>query len=327
MARYIVQRVLSTIPTMLIIVVIGFVIMELPPGDYLTYYVSQLEAQGHEGAREEAEMLRIRYALDRPAHERFFSWLWRFVQGDFGDSFAFRRPVRDLVGERLLLTLVLSLTSLLISWLIGIPIGVYSATHQYSVGDHLFTLMAFVGTGLPGFLLALVLLVFGSQALGYTPLGLFSAEYEAAPWSWARVGDLLQHMWIPALIVAVTGTAGLMRTMRGNLLDVLRQNYVQTARSKGVSEGTVVWRHAVRNAVHPLIMSLGMSLPGLISGSSITGIVLNLPVMGPLYLQAVRQQDIYLGGTFLILVTLLLIVGNLLADILLVIVDPRIRYD
>ncbi len=327
MARYIVQRVLSTIPTMLIIVVIGFVIMELPPGDYLTYYVSQLEAQGHEGAREEAEMLRIRYALDRPAHERFFSWLWRFVQGDFGDSFAFRRPVRDLVGERLLLTLVLSLTSLLISWLIGIPIGVYSATHQYSVGDHLFTLMAFVGTGLPGFLLALVLLVFGSQALGYTPLGLFSAEYEAAPWSWARVGDLLQHMWIPALIVAVTGTAGLMRTMRGNLLDVLRQNYVQTARAKGVSEGTVVWRHAVRNAVHPLIMSLGMSLPGLISGSSITGIVLNLPVMGPLYLQAVRQQDIYLGGTFLILVTLLLIVGNLLADILLVIVDPRIRYD
>ena len=235
--------------------------------------------------------------------------------------------MRDLVGERLLLTLVLSLTSLLISWLIGIPIGVYSATHQYSVGDHLFTLMAFVGTGLPGFLLALVLLVFGSQALGYTPLGLFSAEYAAAPWSWARVGDLLQHMWIPALIVAVTGTAGLMRTMRGNLLDVLRQNYVQTARSKGVSEGTVVWRHAVRNAVHPLIMSLGMSLPGLISGSSITGIVLNLPVMGPLYLQAVRQQDIYLGGTFLILVTLLLIVGNLLADILLVIVDPRIRYD
>lgn len=253
MARYIVQRILSTIPTMLIIIVVGFVIMELPPGDYLTYYVAQLEAQGHEGAREEAELLRRRYALDKPATERFFSWLWRFVQGDFGDSFAFRRPVRDLIGERLLLTLVLSLTSLAISWLIGIPIGVYSATHQYSPGDHFFTLMAFLGTGLPGFLLALVLLVFGSQVLGYTPLGLFSAEFEAAPWSWARLADFAKHLWIPALIVAVTGTAGLMRTMRGNLLDVLRQNYVQTARAKGVTERTVVWKHAVRNAIHPLI--------------------------------------------------------------------------
>jgi len=327
MARYIVQRILSTIPTVFIIIVIGFVIMELPPGDYLTYYVAQLEAQGHEGAREEAELLRRRYALDKPAYERFFSWLWHFVQGDFGDSFAFRRPVKDLIGERLLLTLVLSLTSLAISWLIGIPIGVYSATHQYSAGDHFFTFIAFVGTGLPGFLLALILLVFGSQVLGYTPLGLFSPEFEAAPWSWARVVDLLKHMWIPAVIVAVTGTAGLMRTMRGNLLDVLRQNYVQTARAKGVKESTVIWKHAVRNAIHPLIMSLGMSMPGLISGSSITGIVLNLPIMGPLYLQAVRQQDIYLGGTFLILVTIMLIIGNLLADILLVIVDPRIRYD
>jgi peptide/nickel transport system permease protein len=327
MARYIVQRIVSTIPTLLIIVVVGFIIMELPPGDYLTYYVAQLESQGYDGAREEAAMLRERYAMDRPMPERFARWLWRFVQGDFGESFAYQKPVRDLIGERLLLTLILSISSLAISWLIGLPIGVYSATHQYSVGDHAFTLIAFLGVGLPGFLLALVLLVFGSRVLGFTPLGLFSAEFEAAPWSWARIVDLLKHLWIPALIVAVTGTAGLIRTMRGNLLDVLRQNYVQAARAKGVAEGTVVWKHAVRNAMHPLIMSLGMSLPGLISGTAITGIVLNLPVMGPMYLQAVRQQDIYLGGTFLILVTLLLIVGNLLADILLVIVDPRVRYD
>lgn len=327
MLRYIVNRGVAAIPTILIIVVLGFIIMELPPGDYLTYYVARLEAQGFEGAREEARVLRERYGLDRPAHERFFMWVWRFVQGDFGESFAYNRPVRELIGERLTLTLILSLTSLAISWLIGIPIGVYSATHQYSVGDHVFTLIAFLGVGLPGFLLALALLVFGSRWLGFVPMGLFSAEFEAAPWSWARLVDLLQHIWIPALIVAVTGTAGLIRTMRGNLLDVLRQNYVLAARARGVAEGKVVWKHAVRNAMHPLIMSLGMSMPSLISGTAITGIVLSLPVMGPMYLQAVRQQDIYLGGTFLIMVTVLLVIGNLLADILLVIVDPRIRYD
>lgn len=327
MLRYIWQRVLAAIPTLFIIVLLGFIIMELPPGDFVTYRVQELMSAGYDGAQEEAEMLRRRYALDRPIYERFINWLWHFVQGDFGDSFSYNKPVRELIGERLTLTLILSLTSLFLAWAIGIPIGVYSATHQYKLGDHIFTIIAFIGVGVPGFVLALILLVAGMRLFGYLPMGLFSPQFETAPWSLAKVVDLLKHIWVPALIVSVTQTASLMRTMRGNLLDVLRLNYIQTARAKGVRESTVVWKYGVRNAIHPLVMSLGMALPGLISGTAITGIVLNLPVMGPLYLQAVRQQDIYLGGTFLILVTILLVIGNLLADIALAIIDPRVRYD
>jgi peptide/nickel transport system permease protein len=327
MLRYIARRFLSVIPTVLIIVVVGFIIMELPPGDYLTYYITELQARGYDGAHEEAEMLKQRYALDRPSYIRFFNWIWHFVQGDFGESFAYNKPVKELIGERLLLTLILSLSSLFVSWVIALPIGVYSASHQYSLGDHLFTFIAFLGVGVPGFMLALVLLVAGTRWFGTVPTGLFSSRFENAPWSWARVMDLIKHLWIPTLIVAVTETAGLIRTMRGNLLDVLRMPYIQTARAKGVKEDRVLWKYGVRTAIHPLVMSLGMSLPGLVSRSAITGIVLNLPIMGPMYLQAVRQQDIYLGGTFLILVTLLLVVGNLLADIALGIIDPRVRYD
>jgi peptide/nickel transport system permease protein len=327
MGQYVAQRVISVIPTMIIIVIVGFFIMELPPGDYLTYYVQQLESQGYDGAREEAEVLRKRYALDRPVQQRFVNWLWHFVQGDFGDSFAYRRPVKELIGERLLLTLVLSFSSLILAWIIAIPLGVYSATHQYSLGDHFFTLVAFIGIGVPGFVLALILLVTGTRWFGFVPTGLFSSQFQDAPWSWIRVVDLAKHLWIPASIVAVTETAGLIRTMRGNLLDVLRLSYIQTARAKGVKETKLTWKYGVRNAIHPLVMTLGMSLPGLVSRTAITGIVLNLPIMGPLYLQAVRQQDIYLAGTFLILVTLLLVVGNVLADIALALIDPRVRYD
>lgn len=327
MLRYILRRVLSAIPTVLIIVVLGFVIMQLPPGDYVTRYVAQQVAAGNDAAQEEAEQLRKRYALDQPAYKQFFNWIYHFVQGDFGESFEYRKPVRELIGERLGMTLVLSFTSLFLAWLISIPIGVFSATHQYSVGDHVFTIIAFLGVGIPSFVLALVLLVAGTRLFGFVPSGLFSAQYETAAWSWARVVDLFKHIWIPAAIVAVTQTAGQIRTMRGNLLDVMRLPYIQTARAKGVREGRLTWKYGVRNAIHPLIMSLGMALPSLVSGTAITGIVLNLPVMGPMYLQAVRQQDIYLGGTFLVLITLLLVLGNLLADILLGIVDPRVRYE
>lgn len=327
MARYILNRILYMIPTVIIIIILGFMIMELPPGDYVSVYIQQLESQGMQGARDQADALRARYALDKPLYERFATWIWHFVQGDFGQSFAYNKPVRDLIGENLFLTVLLSLISLFIAWMIAIPAGVYSATHQYSPGDYAFTLVAFLGVGIPGFLLALVLLVIGVKAFGYVPSGLFSPAFEKAPWTVDRVVDLLRHIWVPALIVAVTDTAVLIRMMRGNLLDVLRLNYVQAARARGATENTVVWKHAVRNAMHPLVMTLGMSLPVLISGTAITGIVLNLPVMGPMYLQAIRQNDIYLAGTFLILITLLLVVGNLLADILLAFVDPRIRYD
>lgn len=319
------QRVLSAFLLVLIIMIVGFLIMVLPPGDYATYYVSQAAAQGTSSGDQVAQIRRM-YGLDRPLPERFLTWSTGFVRGDFGMSFAYNKPVRDLIGEQLLLTVILSFSSLLIAWLIGIPIGVYSATHQYKLGDHAFTLIAFLGIGIPDFMLALVLLVLGTRLLGHVPLGLFSPKFQEAPWSLARVVDLLQHLWIPAAIVAVTGTAGLMRVMRGNLLDVLKLDYVQAARAKGLPGAVVVWKHAVRNAIHPLIMSLGLSFPELVSGATITGIVLNLPVMGPMYLQAMRQHDIYLGGTLLILVTLMLVIGNLVADLLLAVVDPRIRY-
>jgi len=327
MLRYIGRRVVAMIPTLFIIVVIGFVIIELPPGDYLTHYIAQLQAQGYEDAQREAEFLRVRYALDQPAYKRFFNWLFRFVQGDFGDSFAYRQPVRELIGARLAMTLVVSFTSLILAWVIGIPVGVYSATHQYSFADQLFTVMAFVGVGVPSFVLALILLVGGSKLLGFVPSGLFSPAFESTPWSLAKIVDLFKHLWVPALIVSVTGTAGLIRIMRGNLLDVQRMPYMQTVRAKGVRERTITWKYGVRNAIHPLIMTLGTSLPSIISSTAITGIVLNLPVMGPMYLQATRTQDVYLAGTFLIMVTVLLVIGNLLADILLAVLDPRIRYD
>ncbi|NLE74881.1 MAG: ABC transporter permease [Actinobacteria bacterium] len=327
MLQYIGKRFLSTLPLMFMIMVVGFFLMELPPGDYATHYVSEMAAMGTMSGGETAQQIRQMYALDRPVHERFFKWAWNFLQGDFGQSFGHNMPVRTLIGDRLLLTVFLSGMSLIISWVIGIPIGVYSATHQYKPGDHMFTLIAFLGVGIPDFMLALVLLVVGTNLLGYVPVGLFSPEFEDAPWTLARLADLMKHIWIPAAITAVTQTAGYMRVMRGNLLDVLRLDYIQTARAKGLREWVIIWKHAVRNAIHPLVMNLGMSFPQIVSSSAIVGMVLNLPIMGPMYLKAVRQQDVYLAGSFLVLVTLLLVVGNLVADVLLAWVDPRIRYD
>lgn len=326
MLSYIAHRILAAIPTVLIIIVIGFFLMELPPGDYVDFYISELARQGTNASQDQIQMLRRIYALDKPVHIRFINWLWKFVQGDFGESFAYREPVRDLVAERIWMTLGVSIFSLIISWAIGVPVGVYSATHQYQLGDQIFTFLAFFGVGVPSFMVALVLIVVSLRWFDFVPLGLFSREFEDAAWSFARFVDLMKHIWVPALIVAITGTAGLMRVMRGNLLDELNRDYIQTARAKGLKESKVVWKHGVRNAIHPLIMSFGMSFPRLISGTAIVGIVLNLPVMGAMYLSAVRQQDIYLGGTFLILITLMTVVGNLVADILLALVDPRIRY-
>jgi peptide/nickel transport system permease protein len=326
MIGYIIQRFLSTLPTLVIIAVVGFLVMELPVGDYVTRYISELEASGQTGVREQAATLRARYSLDAPPYVRFFRWIARFVQGDFGESFIYNRPVKELIGQRFAMTLVLSLFAFFLSWGIGIPLGVYSATHQYSRMDHLFTVIAFLGLGLPSFLIALFLLVLGWRLTGQVLTGLFSSEFADAPWSFAKVLDLLKHVWIPVLAVVFTGTAWVVRVMRGNLLDELRVNYVQAARAKGIPERVVIWKHAVRNALHPLVMSLGGVLAWLISGFPIVAQVLSLPTVGPLYIEATLQQDIYLGGTILIFTSFLLVVGNLLADIVLAWLDPRIRY-
>ena len=327
MLSYIGRRLLMTIPTLFMVALISFVIMDLPPGDYVTRYVAQLEASGQSGARDRGATLRKLYGLDDPAPKRFVVWLGRFVTGNFGDSMIYQKPVAEVIAPRIPLTLALTIPCFILSWIIGVGLGIYSATHQYSVADNLLTILAFLGLGLPAFLIALALLVFNWQVSGQALIGLFSQNYSDAPWSLGKVLDLFGHLWIPVFAVVLTGTAWVVRVMRGNLLDELRVNYVQAARAKGVPERVVIFRHAVRNAFHPLIMALGGVLAWLISGTAIVEQVLGLPTLGPLYIQATMEQDIYLAGTILVLFAALLVFGNLLADIALAWLDPRIRYD
>lgn len=327
MVEYIIRRILIAIPTLFLVALVGYISMELPPGDYVTRYVAQLEASGQSGARERGATLRKLYSLDDPSSVRFVRWLTRFVQGDFGDSMIYQRPVRELIGERLPLTLALTIPAFILSWLIGVGLGVYSAIRQYSIVDNALTLLAFLGLGLPGFLIALILLVVTWKFTGNVYIGLFSENMASAPWSLAKVIDLARHLWIPVGTVVLTGTAWVMRVMRGNLLDEMRVNYVQATRAKGVPERVVIWKHAVRNAFHPLVMALGGVLAWLLSGTAIVEQVLGLPTLGPLFIQATLEQDIYLSGTILIIISFLLVLGNLLADIALAWLDPRIRFN
>jgi len=327
MLEYIIRRLLISIPILFIIAIIGFITMELPQGDYVTRYIAQLEASGQSGARERGAELRKVYQLDDPAYKRFVTWISRFVRGDFGDSFYYQRPVKDMISQRLPLTLALTIPCFLLSWAIGIAFGIFSATHQYSLADNMLTVVAFLGLGLPAFLVALVMIVATWQLTGDVYTGLFSAQYATAPWSLAKIADLAKHLVIPVSAVVFSGMAWVMRVMRGNLLDELRVNYVQAARAKGVPERMVIWRHAVRNAFHPLVMALGGVLAWLLSGTAIVEQVIGLPTLGPLFIQATMEQDVYLSGTILILLSSLLVFGNLLADVGLALLDPRIRYD
>ena len=327
MTKYILRRIAAIFPTLFLITVFGFLVMEAPSGDFVTSYIVRQYGHGNtEAARMEGE-LREFLALDRPVYERFITWLSRFAQGDFGDSFELRRPVRDIIGDRIGPTLTISLVTFVISWGIGIPLGVYSATHQYSKADNFLTTVTFVGLGLPDFLLALAFLILGWQLTGEVLTGLQSVEFFDQPWSLAKLLDLVKHMWIPVFAVVVTGTAWVMRVMRGNLLDQLGRNYIVTLRAKGVPEHVVIWKHAVKNSLHPLIAALGQTLAWLINGFTITSIVLDLPTIQSVYLNATLQQDVYLAGTILILIGFLVLIGTLLADILLAWMDPRIRYE
>ncbi|HQY93389.1 ABC transporter permease, partial [Caldilinea sp.] len=256
---------------------------------------------------------------------RYGLWLSRFVRGDFGDSFEFRRPATEIIGSRLGVTLTISICAFLISWGIGIPLGIYSATHQYSRTDNFLTTVTFIGLGIPDFLLGLLLLVTVWMLTGEVLTGMNSSSYASAPWSVGKVLDFLKHLWIPVTAVVITGTAWIMRVMRGNLLDQLGRPYVTALRARGLPERVVIYKHAVRNALHPLVMSLGQTLAWLISGFTIISLVLDLPTIQSIYLRAMLQQDVYLGGTILILIGVLILIGTLLADILLAWLDPRIR--
>ncbi|MBX3052814.1 MAG: ABC transporter permease [Caldilineaceae bacterium] len=324
---YIVRRFIYMITTLIFISFIGFFIINLPPGSYLDVYQAQRQNMGTHTADTELNALKQRYGLDKPIYVQYWKWVSGFVRGDFGRSFQYNREVKDLIWERLGYTAVIATTTLIFTWLVAIPIGIYSATHQYKLSDNIATTIGMTGLSIPDFMLALVLMVIAQRVFGFSVGGLFSREYLDAPWSFAKFVDLLKHLWVPVFVVGTAGTAGLMRIMRGNLLDILNMQYVQAARARGLSEPVVIVKHAVRNALHPLIMLLGMSLPQIISGSLVVSIVLGLPTTGPLYFNALRQQDMFLAGTFLVMLAAMLVIGNFLADMLLAIVDPRIRYE
>jgi peptide/nickel transport system permease protein len=327
MLNYILRRLGYMAVTLVIVAILGYIIIELPPGSYVEAEVARLRTQGGNLSQSQIDSLYKRYGLDKPEYERFWIWITGFVQGDFGEAFAYNLPVGDMIWDRLGLTLLFSIGSLIFTWVVAIAAGVYSATHRYNVPDTIITVLQFIGLSVPNFLLALVLMVFAQNVFHMQVGGLFSSTLENEPWSLAKFFDLLNHLWIPIIVIAASGTAWLSRVMRANLLDVLNMQYVQTARAKGLVESTVIWKHAFRNAIHPLIMVLGGSLPGLISGETIVALVLNLPTAGPLYFNALIQKDMYLAGAFLIFLAIALLIGNLLADILLAWVDPRIRYE
>ncbi len=328
MLPFIVRRVFYAVIMLVLVSFVSFIIIQLPPGDFLTQKLAELQARGDRSAELRVAEYRARYGLDRPLLTQYWIWATNFITGDFGEAFEYERPVRDLIGQRLALTLVLAAATLTVTWIIAIPVGVYSAVNQYSLGDQIFTTISFIGLGTPGFLLALLVLYVAIVILGQDVIGLFSRDFQDAPWSLAKVWDLLKHLWVPAVIGAVTGTAGLIRIMRGNLLDTLGQPFVEAARARGLKRRTVVWRHAVRMAINPLIVILGSeALPGIIAGNALVAIVLNLPTLGPLYIRALLTQDMFLAGTILVFFVLILLVGNILADITLAWVDPRIRLE
>jgi peptide/nickel transport system permease protein len=328
MAAYIIRRVINMFILLVIVSFVGFWIIQLPPGSILDVKIQQFRAQGGNLPQEQIDALRRRYGVDDPFIVQYWKWISRSLQGDFGTSFESDQTVAERISNRLGISIGLSMTALLFTWLVSIPVGVYSATHRYSLPDYLITFIQFLGLSIPGFLLALLLLILATRFIPGQPIGgLFSPEYADAPWSLAKVIDFIRHVWIAIVVLATVSTAGLTRVMRANLLDVLNMQYIQTARAKGLKESMVIWKHAVRNAIHPLVMSLGSLLPALIVGETLIAIILSMPTIGPMYLDALRSQDMYLAGTILVMLSALLLLGNLIADLLLAWVDPRVRLE
>ncbi|MCS6773312.1 MAG: ABC transporter permease [Thermoflexales bacterium] len=328
MVNYIIRRIGYALILLVLVSFVSFAIIELPPGDFLTQKIEQLRARGDRSAEQQVETLRKRYGLDKPFLERYVNWAVNFLRGDFGESFEFERPVSEILGARLGYTIILAIATTVVTWALAIPLGVYSAVKQYSIGDQIVSVISFIGLGMPGFLLALIILYIAVIVFNQDAIGLFSPEYRDAPWSVGKVLDLLSRLWIPALISAVTGIGGLVRIMRGNLLDTLGQPFVEAARARGLRNRTVIWKHAVRIAINPLVTILGSDVfPSIVVGSSLVAIVLNLPTIGPVFVDSLRKLDMYLAGTCIVFLTLMLLIGNLVADLLLAWVDPRIRLE
>jgi peptide/nickel transport system permease protein len=334
MLTYTIRRLLIMIPTLLVISLVTFSIIKLPPGDFLTNKIDELRSEGGKAALEKVEFLRKQYGLDKPFIEQYAVWvgIWPtergfsgLLQGDWGWSFEHDLPVNEVIGDRMLLSFILNFTVVLFTWAVSFPIGVYAATHQYSWGDHGLTLLGYVGLATPNFLLALVLMYFANVQFGLAIGGIMDPEYLDKPWSLAKAGSVLTHLWIPVIVIGTSGTAAMIRRLRANLLDELQKQYVVTARAKGMPNFRLLVKYPLRMSLNPFISDIGNLLPSVISGSAVVAVVLSLQTSGPMLLDALRSQDQYLAGSFLMFLALLTVIGMFISDLLLAALDPRIR--
>ena len=325
MLTYLAHRLVLAAITLFAITVVTFIILHLPPVDFVTAYAAQAAASGTAISPAEADAMRQAYGLNQPLYVQYGKWLAMVASGNFGRSFEYGRPVTEVIGDRLWLTVLLSLGAIVVTWGLALPIGIYSAVRQYSIGDYVFTFLGFIGLAIPNFLLALIVLYLGSRLFGLSVGGLFSPAQQLAPWSWSKVVDLLQHLPVPILILSLAGTAQLVRIMRANLLDELRRPYVVTARARGLPEKRVIMKYPVRAAMNPFASTIGYLLPFMVSGSVIISVVLSLPTVGPLLLRSLLSQDMLLASTIILLLGVLTVVGTLISDLLLMWIDPRIR--
>ena len=325
MLGYLVHRILIMIPTLIAISMVIFTIINLPPGDYFSTYIAELQSSGEAADLAKIHFLQVQYGFDRPLWEQYLYWVAGLLQGDMGYSFAYNLPVSDVVGDRLLMTFLVSFTTIIFTYVVAFPIGVYSATHQYSWSDHVLTLLGFLGLAIPSFLLALVLLYLANVYFGISIGGLMDPQYVNQPWTWQKVLSVLAHIWIPVIVIGTAGTASMIRRLRANLLDELQKQYVVTARAKGLPPLRTLFKYPLRMALNPFISDIGSLLPHVISGAAIVSVVMSLPTTGPMLLEALRSQDMYLAGSFLMFMSFLTVIGVFISDLALAMLDPRIR--
>ena len=325
MLGYLVHRILIMIPTLIAISLVIFIIIHLPPGDYFSTYIAELQSQGEQANLAKIAFLKAQYGFDRPLWQQYLYWVVGLIQGDMGYSFLYDLPVNKVVGDRLLLTFIVSFTTIVFTYIVAFPIGVYSATHQYSWSDHLLTLLGFLGLATPSFLLALVLLYLANVYLGISIGGLMDPKYVDQPWSFGKVLSVAAHLWIPVIVIGTAGTASMIRRLRANLLDELQKQYVVTARAKGLHPLKILFKYPLRMALNPFISDIGSLLPHVISGAAIVSVVMSLPTTGPMLLDALRSQDMYLAGSFLMFMAFLTVIGVFISDLALAVLDPRIR--
>lgn len=323
--RQILLRLGVSVLMLLAVSVVTFIIVSLPPGDFADTYAANKISSGETVSRQELQAIRVQFGLDKPLYVQYLRWIGGMFQGNFGYSWAYSRPVADVISERLPMTILIAMGTLLFTYLTAIPLGIYSAIRQYSVADYTFTMLGYIGLATPNFLLALLLLYFANSWFGVSVGGLFSLEFQNAPWSWARLIDLLAHLWVPIVVLGTAGTAFQLRIMRATLLEELNKMYVTAARATGLSEFKLIIKYPVRLALNPIVSTLGWELTTIISGAPIIGLVLSLPDTGPMFINALRSQDMFLAGAMLLIYSVLVMIGSFISDVLLMLIDPRVK--